>query len=95
MRWWIKLIFGLIAIAILAFLAYRISTFTLNVLKTGETSGEPDPMFAVEEPTLAPPDEETEEAPVWQDNSASWNQENHTPVDQSAAELEADEREKQ
>ena len=57
MRWWIKLIFGLIVIALLAFLVVRMGTFTLNVLKTGEAPGEPDPMFAVEEPTLAPPEE--------------------------------------
>ncbi len=94
MRWWIKLIFGLIVIALLAFLVVRMGTLTLNVLKTGEAPGEPDPMFAVEEPTLAPP-EESEEPAVWQDNSANWKQENHTPVDQSAAELEAAEREKQ
>ena len=94
MRWWIKLIFGLIVIALLAFLVVRMGTFTLNVLKTGEAPGEPDPMFAVEEPTLAPP-EESEEPAVWQDNSANWKQENHTHVDQNAAELEATEREKQ
>ena len=52
-------------------------------------------MFAVEEPTLAPPEKSEEESAVWRDNSANWKQENHTPVDQSAAELEAAEREKQ
>ena len=95
MRWWIKLIFGLIVIALLAFLAVRMGALTLNVLKTGEAPGESDPMFAVEEPTLAPPEKSEEESAVWRDNSANWKQENHTPVDQSAAELEAAEREKQ
>ena len=93
MRWWVKLILGLAAIAALCALAVRIGSLTLNVLRTGESTGETDPMFAIEEPTQPPlPDEE--EPTNWQDNSANWDQSVHTPVDQNAAELENEEKSK-
>ena len=92
MRWWIKLILGLAAIAVLCIVVLRIGAFTLDVLKNGESTGETDPMFAPVEPTQAPMPEEEEDGTVYQDNSANWNQTIHTPVDQNAAELEEEAR---
>lgn len=92
MRWWIKLILGLAAIAILCLLIVRIGSIALDVLQNGESTDEKDPMFAVEEPTQAPLAEEEESTTIWQDNSANWDQSVQTPVDQTAKELEEEER---
>ncbi len=92
MRWWLKLILGLLAIALLCVLVLRIGSLTLDVLKNGESSGETDPMFAPVDPTQAPMPEGEEGGTVYQDNSANWNQTIHTPVDQNAAELGEEEQ---
>ena len=94
MRWWVKLILGLLAIAAMCLLIVRMGVLTLDVLNNGESSTQSDPMFAAEEPTQAPLSELDEGNYVAQDNSANWVQDVHTPVDQNAQELEDEERSK-
>ena len=94
MRWWGKLILGLLVIAAMCLLIVRMGALTLDVLNNGESSTQSDPMFAEEEPTQATLSEPDEGNYVAQDNSANWVQDVHTPVDQNAQELEDEERSK-
>jgi len=90
MRWWIRLIGGLLAVAVLLWLAIRIGSFTLDIL-SGSRSGPVgyDPQFAEEAETVTRPPElwSEEEESEFKDNSANWDTSVQTPVDQTAAEL--------
>lgn len=88
MRWWIKLLLGLAAIALMSALVLRIGSLTLDVLRAnGGEAGERDPMFA-EEPEPAPTmPSEPEDDRTFGDNSANWDVSVQTPVDQTADEL--------
>lgn len=90
MRWWIKLIGGLLAVAVLLWLVVRIGSFTLNVLSANRgESGERDPQFAEEAETVTPPPElwSEEGESEFRDNSANWDTSVRTPVEQTAKEL--------
>ncbi len=93
-RWWGKLILGLIAIVGMCFLIVRMGSLTLDILNNGELSTQSDSMFALEEPTQAPLPEPDEGSYVAKDNSANWVQDVHTPVDQTIQDLETEERSK-
>lgn len=90
MRWWMKLIGGLLAVAVLLWLAIRIGSFTVDILSAGDGgSSEQDPQFAQEAERVTQPPE------LWQedgeteftDNSANWDTSVQTPVEQTAQEL--------
>lgn len=89
MRWWIKLILGLVLLVLLVWLAVGIGRFTIDVLRFGSSGGERDPMFAEEMETVTPPPELRPEDGVsrFQDNSSNWDTSVQTPVDQTADEL--------
>ena len=96
MRWWVKLILGLAAIALMALFAVRVGKLTLNVLQNApEENGAHDPMFADgPEPTSTIPPELSGETDgrVYEDNSANWDTSVQTPVDRTADELAEDAR---
>lgn len=90
MRWWLKFIGGLLAVAVLLWLIVRIGSVTLGVLNVNRgESGERDPQFAEEIETVTPPPELWEETGVseFKDNSANWDTSVQNPVEQTAAEL--------
>ena len=90
MRWWLKLIFGLVVIALLAGLIVRIGSFTLDVLRaySGGETAETDPMFAEEAPSMVTQPPELEEGSyVPRDHSSEWDTSVQTPVDRTADEL--------
>jgi len=95
MRIWIKAVLALLTIALLLWLVVRIGAFTLDVLSAyGGGSAGRDPQFAQEAETVAPSPltEEAVPAVEFKDNSANWDTSVKTPVDQTAAELEAEAR---
>lgn len=66
MRWWIKLLAALIAIALLAGLGWKLINGLVGVLNNADfAAGEPDPMFAqeMEIPTRPPELDEDVQAP--------------------------------
>lgn len=86
MRWWLKLILGLVVIALMLLFLWKIGSFTLKVLGTdGGQSGERDPMFA-EEPEIVTQPPVIEESGTFQDNSANWEIPYHTPIDPDGVE---------
>ena len=98
MRWWIKCIAALAAIALMICICValgRVLLKTLNVLQTGGAS-EPDPMFAPEEEWITRPPELAEETRLPDmdaeyDPSMAWNDAVQTPVDKTAEELAREE----
>lgn len=90
MRLWIKLLFGLAAIALMAWLIVRVGGWTLRFVQNGESGGERDPMFAEETasaPTV-PPDLGGEDGVArHSDHSADWDVSVQTPVDKTAGQL--------
>lgn len=90
MRWWMKLIGGLLAVAVLLWLAFRIGSFTMDILSASRgESGEQDPQFAQEAETVTRPPELWQEDgdAEFKDNSANWDMSVQTPVEQTAQEL--------
>lgn len=90
MRWWTKLIGGLLAIAVLLWLLVQIGSFTLDILSANRGgTGERDPQFAEEVEMVTQPPELWEESGTseFKDNSANWDTSVQTPVEQTAEEL--------
>lgn len=90
MRWWMKLIFGLLAIALLLWALWRLVWGIGGVVGVlgGGDSGEPDPMFAQEAvlPTR-PPELDAEETQPPHATLDDYVPEVETPVDKTAEEL--------
>lgn len=88
MRWWIKLVLGLAAVALMAVFVLRIGSLTLNVLRAnGGDTGEHDPMFAEEPEPMPTMPSEPEDEKTFGDNSSNWDVSVQTPVDRTAEEL--------
>ena len=86
MRWWLKLVLGLVTIVLMLLLLWNLGGFMLKILGAGSgQSGERDPMFA-EEPELVTQAPQVEESGTFQDNSANWSIPYHTPIDQEGVE---------
>ena len=93
MRLWIKLILGLLVLALLVWFMLRVGGMTLNFIRNANDGGEPDPMFAEEPEYLTmPPELSAETGETFEDNSANWDNSVQTPVDKTAAELEEEAR---
>lgn len=96
MRWWLKLIFALAAIAVLLAVAWALLRNTGALLGwTDGGAGAPDPMFAEEAQTpTRPPELDAEETPLPHKTLDDYVPEVETPVDKTAEELirEAQER---
>ena len=86
MRLWIKLVLGLVAVALMVWLVVRVGGWTLRFVTNSADSGEADPMFA-DEATAAPDLGGTEGVAEFHDNSANWDTSVQTPVDRTAGEL--------
>lgn len=90
MRWWLKLIGGLLTVVVLLWLVIRIGSFTLGILSANRgESGVHDPQFAEDAEKVTQPPELWEESGVseFKDNSANWDTSVQTPVEQTAEEL--------
>ena len=91
MRLWVKGIVGLLMVALQIWIGVRIGGFMISFLQADGGSTVRDPMFAEEqERTTRPPELDKEESGAgrFEDNSKNWTQENRTPVDMTAEELE-------
>lgn len=89
MRWWIKLIFGLLVIAAMLALAWALVRGATNILGNADLSGgAPDPMFA-EATTLPtrPPEWDVEAPAPSHPTLDDYVPEVETPVDKTADEL--------
>ncbi len=89
MRWWIKLIGGLLAVAVLLWLIASIGRFGLDILSLRGDDGARDPQFAEPAEAITAPPElyGPEGESTFRDNSANWDTSVQTPVDQTAGEL--------
>ena len=96
MRWWIKLLLALLAIAALLLLGWRLLQGIGALLNGAELSAaEPDPMFAEEAqlPTR-PPELDAEGAPPEHPTLDDYVPEVESPVDKTADELIREVRER-
>jgi len=97
MRVWMKAALALLAIAAMLWLIVRLGGFALDILAVNSgASGGRDPQFAEPAETVTMPPEltgEGETAVEYKDNSANWDTSVQTPVDKTADELAAEERE--
>lgn len=94
MRWWIKLIFGLLVIALMVTVIIRLGSFTIDIMGAykDDKISQQDPMFA-EEPTVVTPPPETESGNyIPRDHSSEWDTFVQTPVDRTAEELAQDDQ---
>ena len=90
MRWWIKMLFGLLVIALLLLVGWRLALGLGSLVGGlgGADIGEPDPMFAQEAvlPTR-PPELDAEETQPPHLTLDDYVPEVETPVDKTADEL--------
>ena len=89
MRWWIKLLAALLAIVLLAGLAWRLVSSLVGVLNGADMSfGEADPMFAEEmEIPTRPPELDAEEEVPQRPTLDDLPMPEGAPVDKTADEL--------
>lgn len=95
MRWWIKLIAALIAIALMLCLGWNLLNGIFKVLNRAESVSEPDPMFAQEaELPTRPPEMDAEETAPDHLTLDDYAMPEGAPVDKTADELirEAEEK---
>lgn len=89
MRWWIKLLAALLAIALLLWLGWSIAGSFVKLLSGADlNASEPDPMFAQEmELPVRPPELDAEETAPDRPTLDDYVMEEGAPVDKTADEL--------
>lgn len=89
MRWWIKLLAALTAVAVLAWLGWSLASGLVGLLRGADlNASEPDPMFAQEaEIPTRPPELDAEEAAHNRPTLDDYPPTEGAPVDKTADEL--------